>query len=125
MRRTVAVTIGDFGLESLGGAFTRDSAKLPSSLIQAIRYYLADQGSERAGWTYPGFRRDDQSGPTVEVEIEIEDGIWEAFSQEADRQGVATDQLVQHAVFYFAADRDSGRLTQRIAEDMGSEEPSP
>jgi hypothetical protein len=85
-------------LESLGGACARNSANLARSLIQVIGYYLADQGSERAGWTYPGFRRDDRSGTTVEVEIEIEDGVWEAFSQEADRQGVATDQLVQHAV---------------------------
>lgn len=120
MRRTVAVAVGNFGLESLGGAFTQDSAKLARSLIQAIRYYLADQGSERAGWTYPGFRRDDWSGTTVEVKIEIEDGIWATFSQEADRQGVTTDQLLQHAVLYFAADRDGGRLAQRIAKVLGS-----
>lgn len=120
MRRTVTVAVGDFGLGALGGSFKRDSSSLARSLMQAIRYYLADRGSERAGWTYPSFRRDDRSGTTVEVEIEIEDGIWEAFSEEADRQGVTTGQLLQHAVLYFAADRDGGRLAQRIAEDLSS-----
>lgn len=122
MRRTVTVAVGEFGLGSLGGAFRRDSASLARSLMQAIRYYLADQESGRAGWPYPSFRRGDQHDPTHEVQIEIDGAIWEAFSREADRQGVSTDQLVQHAVLYFAADRDGGRLAQRIVEDLGNRE---
>lgn len=120
MRRTVTVGVGDFGLESLGGAFTRDSTNLGLSVMQAIRYYLAGQESERAGWTYPSFRRGDRDGPRVAVQLDLDDATWEAFSREADRQGVSTDQLVEHAVLYFAADRDSGRLAQRIAKDLGS-----
>ena len=123
MRRTVTVTVGDLGLESLGATSPPDPVELTRSLAQVIRYYLADQRSERAGWPYPRFRDDDSSDSAVEVEVEIEDGTWQAFSEEADRQGVSTDQLAQHAVFYFAADRDSGRLAQRIAEDLGSQEP--
>jgi hypothetical protein len=122
VRRTVTVAVRSNGLESLRGAVTRDTAALAGSLGQVVRYYLADQRSERGGWSYPNFRRGEQNLPTVEVEIEIEAEVWEAFSEEGDRQGVSTDQLAQHAVFYFAADRDSGRLAQRIVEDLGSRE---
>lgn len=123
VRRTVTVAVGDFGLGSLGGAFRRDSTNLARSVMQVIRYYLADKESERAGWTYPSFRRDDRRGPAVEVQLDLDDAIWEAFSREADRQGVSTDQLVEHAVLYFAADRDSGRLAQRITKDLGGRVP--
>lgn len=122
MRRTVEMSIGDFGSEPLGEASTQDAAKIVRSLIRAIRYYLADHGSGRVGWMYPRFRRDDRSGSMIEAEIEIEDEIWEAFSHEADRQGVTTDQLAQHAILYFAADRDRRRLAQRIAEGSRGQE---
>ena len=118
VRRTVTVAVGGFGLESLGGRSTRDSESLARPLVQAIRYYLADQGSERAGWLYPSFRRDDHRESTVEVQMEVDDATWEAFSAEADRQEVSTDQLASHAVLYFAADRDGGRIAQRLAERL-------
>jgi hypothetical protein len=118
--RTVTVAVGEFALESLGGASPPDPAKLARWLAQAIRYYLADQRSEQAGWPYPDLRRGDSSDSAIAVQVEIEDGVWERFSAEADRQGVTSKQLAQHAVFYFAADRDSGRLARRIAEDLGS-----
>ncbi len=122
MRRTVTVAVGDFGLESVGATSPPDSAKLARSLLQAIGYYLADRQSGQGGWPYPGFRRGDSSNSAVELEVEVEDEVWKAFSEEADRQGVSTDHLAQHAVFYFAADRDSGRLAGRIAEDLGTDE---
>ncbi|HEY5053714.1 MAG TPA: hypothetical protein VII45_09930 [Solirubrobacterales bacterium] len=91
-------------------------------MAQAMRYYLADGGSGRAEWAYPGFLQAGQADRTVEAQIEIDDAVWDAFSDEADRQGVPTDQLLQHAALYFAADRDAGRLTQRIADDLGQPE---
>ncbi len=123
MRRTVTIAVGGFGLESLGGSSTQDPENLARPLVQAIRYYLADQESGRAGWLYPGFRRDDQLEPTVEVQVEIDDTTWETFSAEAGRQEVSTDRLASHAVLYFAADRDGGRIAQRLAEGLGSRGP--
>ena len=125
MQRTITVALGDFGLESLGGAYRRDTATLGRSLTQAIRYYLGDKDSGRAGWLYPSFGRDGNDGQVVELRISIDAVIWDDFSTEADRQGVSTGQLVQHAALYFAADRDSGRLAQRIVSDLGHPEGNP
>ncbi len=117
------MTLGNFGLESLGGSYRRHTETLERSLLQAIRYYLADQSSERAGWPYPGFIHDGQhDGRGVELELSVDDAVWDDFSKEADRQGVSADHLLQHAALYFAADRDSGRLAQRILSDLGSGE---
>ena len=120
MRRTISVAAGEFGLEALGGSFLRNPENLNRSIVQALRYYLADRRLGRGGWAFPDFRREDQSGSQVEVELEIDDATWRDVSAEAECQGISTAQLIQHAVLYFASDRDSGRLAMRIAEDLGS-----
>ncbi len=125
MPHTVTVALGDFSLESLGGAYKRDTANLGRSLAQAIRYYLGDRDSGRAGWPYPSFGRDGKDDQLVELRISIDAAVWDDFSKEADRQGVSTGQLIQHAALYFAADRDSGRLAQRIVSDLGNPEGDP
>lgn len=59
----------------------------------------------------------------VEMEISVDGAVWSSLSQEARRQEVSTDRLLQHAALYYAAERDSGRLTQRIVEDFGAPRP--
>jgi hypothetical protein len=115
----VNVVLGGFSLDSLGGASARDPATIAASLMQAVRYYLTDQDSARLGWPCPSFEHDGQAGRTVEMEVSVDNAVWSSLSREAHRQGVSTDRLLQHAVLYFAGDRDSGRLTQRIVEGLG------
>ena len=118
MRRTVSMAIGEFGLESLGGSSIRDPENLARSLIQAVRYYLADRDFRRAGWPYPSFRLDGEGESKIKVEMEIDAATWDALSKEAARQQVSPEQLIRHAVLYFAADRDGGRVAQRLAEGL-------
>jgi hypothetical protein len=121
MPRTVEMKMGDFALGLLG-APSADGADASRSLVQAVRYYLTDRDSGRAGWSYPSFFGEDGDGPDRKVRLTIDDAIWGEFTVEAERQGVSPDQLLQHAALYFLADRDTGRLTQRILEDLGREE---
>jgi hypothetical protein len=121
VQRTINVTVGEFALDSLTSG-SADSAEFSRPLAQAIRYYLADRDSGRAGWSYPSFLRDDSRGSAREVPLAIDAQIWGEFAEEAERHGVSANQLLQHAVFYLLADRDTGRLTQRILEDLGREE---
>lgn len=120
MSRTVEIKMGDFALSLIGGTSADDSAS-SRSFVQAIRYYLTDRDSERAGWSYPSFLAEDSDGSNHEVQLTVDEAIWREFTVEAERQGVSPDQLLQHAVLYFMADRDTGRLTQRILEDLGRE----
>ena len=46
--------------------------------------------------------------------------LWKDFEGEATRQAVRVEQLAEHAAFYFAAEVDAGRITQRILDDLGS-----
>ncbi len=52
------------------------------------------------------------------MELSVDEGLWDSLEQEAARQGVPAPRLAEHAALYFAADRDAGRVTQRILEDL-------
>lgn len=123
-KRIVAVAIDDFSSASLEEASTAGRTTSDVLLVRAIRYYLAERDSGRPGWPYSRLDEGDEvEEATSVVELEVDGSAWAGFSREADRQKVSTDRLLQHAVLYYLADRDSGRLTQKILEDLEKPEP--
>jgi len=56
------------------------------------------------------------------VELDVADDLWLEFGEEAASQGVTVDQLAEHAAFYFAAEVDAGRVTNRILDDLEATE---
>lgn len=83
-----------------------------------MRCYLGDKGGDRPAWPYPSFLRGSELQKDVEFEFEVDEGLWREFEGEADAQEASVEQLAEHATFYFAAEADAGRLTQRILEDL-------
>jgi len=88
----------------------------------ALRCYLGDRGSERPAWPYPDFLRGSETEKDAPIELELDPELWREFEEEAGRQGVSVEQLAEHAAFYFAAELDAGRVTQRILDDLESGE---
>jgi hypothetical protein len=91
----------------------------PLRMEDALRCYVGDRGTDRPAWPYPGFLRSAERRGEVELELEVAEDLWRAFSEEAERQDVTVGQLAEHAAFYFAAEVDAGRVTERILEDLG------
>jgi hypothetical protein len=118
-KRQVAVVLSRLAFEGLTGGGDVPAA---AGLDGAIRCYLGDRGSERPAWPYPDFLRDSETEGDTSIELELDAGLWREFEQEAERQGVSVEQLAEHAAFYFAAELDAGRLTQRILDDLDSGE---
>jgi hypothetical protein len=116
---TVSVAIDDFTLSVLEDASSAGRTTQDVLLVRAIRYYLAERDSGRPGWPCSG---PDEEGE-ASIELDVDAVAWGAFSREANRQGVSTDRLLRHGVLYYMADRDSGRLTEKILEDLEKEEP--
>lgn len=125
MKRTVTVELGEFALDAL----TREADGRPGDratrrMTLAIWFYLGDRGLDRPGWAYPSFSRGEAPGKEWDLDLTVDQRLWEEFEEEADRQGVLVGQLAEHAALYFAAELDSGRAASRIFEDpagMGSE----
>ncbi len=111
------VFLGEISLRALRGETRAESGSLGPPLALAIRHYLTEKDSPRAGWAYPRFHRDRVYGEGVQVQITIDEAPWEALEREADRQGVSAERLAEYAALYFAADLETGRLDRSVVDD--------
>jgi hypothetical protein len=116
----VRLALGSLWLEALLPPAAEADADPAAAVRQAVYYYLSDADSGRAGWSHPRFRRagEEAAGPTIEVPVTVDEGTWRAFADEAERQGVTVEELLRHALLYFAADLDAGRVAARIVADQ-------
>jgi hypothetical protein len=120
MTRNVRLHLDRFGQEALRRFARQRDDSAGSVLRTATLYYLADRQAGRPGWHPPRFIRDlPQPDP---VEVDLDDETWDSVKVEAQRQGVEPEVLAQHAVLYFLADMDSGRLADRLSQVIDEEE---
>jgi hypothetical protein len=115
MKIPVSVRLGEFSLKVLG-----EGDGMAADLEQAIRVYLSDSGSNNPGWPYSattGVVRMRE----VKVELQLDESVWGALEEEAAAQEVSVSQLASHAVLYYAAELDAGRITQRILDSTEDE----
>ncbi len=92
-----------------------------TSAERAIRVYLKDKDSPGPGWTYPTVPPARKPVDAVQMQLDLDAELWQALSQEAINQDVTVQQLLEHAVLYFAAEDNAGRVTERIIEDLDEE----
>ena len=109
----------------LGHAALEEYARVNSTTeVSVVRlaalYYLADRDANRTAWYVPRFVRH-RASPSAAVEelLGVLDHVTvAAIEEEAFRQGVSAPVLASHAVLYFLADVDSGRLAGRVGETL-------
>jgi hypothetical protein len=121
-RSRIGVALSKLAFEAL--ASEGADVDVPLRMESAVRCYLGDRDTGRPAWAYPAFLRGSEIQADVRVDLEAPGELWREFEQEAARQGVTVEQLAEHAVFYFAAELDAGRVTQRIVDDLGASEGS-
>jgi hypothetical protein len=119
-RRTIPAGLSRLAFDALAGDSGPEAA--PGRLESAVRCYLGDRGADQAAWPYPAFLRGSRPQVEVELELDVKDDLWRSFEAEANRQDVSPPQLLEHAAFYFAAELDAGRITQRILDDLEATE---
>jgi hypothetical protein len=56
--------------------------------------------------------RDARGGQSVTLQL---DGFaWETLAEQSAQMGVSVEELATHAIMYYVADLDSGRIARRI-----------
>jgi hypothetical protein len=120
MTRDVTLQVDDFGQHALERFTRRSDSSMANAVRMASIYYLNDRDSRRAAWRVP--RLEGESQPSQRLRIELDDATWAALSAEADRQGVPTDLLALHALLYYLADIDSGRVAALLEDALEDNE---
>jgi hypothetical protein len=116
------LNLDEFGRSAIE-RFARNRAGSQSAAVRtASLYYLADCRGERSTWQVPRFaksRRDHPDRPGGHgLVVDLDEDTWQAVTVEAERQNVSPETLVTHAVVYFLADLDSGRLGDRLDDAL-------
>jgi hypothetical protein len=120
MTKDVKLHLGTFGSEALERFARRREGSAAGAIRTAALYYLADREAGRPSWPVPHFAVGTR--PRPELSVPLDDATWSALQQEAVRQGVEPEQLAVHAVLYFLADLDSGRLADLLGEALDDRE---
>jgi hypothetical protein len=119
MTRNVTLHLDEFGQQSLDRLVHEGEGSPAAAFRTAALYYLADRDAGRPAWRAPRFR---SKTPTGEgLRIVFDDDTWAALEEEAARQRVETPELAVHALLYFLADFDSGRLTEILEKALDEE----
>ena len=101
----------EFGREALEAFVHRRGDSHSSAVRTASLYYLADRDRARPAWLVP---QSMALGDGVHITVRVDDATWQALHDEAERQAVSPAELTRHAVLYFLADVDSGRVGERL-----------
>jgi hypothetical protein len=121
MTRNVTLHLDEFGQQSLDRLMHEGEGSPAAAFRTAALYYLADRESGRAAWRAPRFRS--SRTPSGEgLRVVFDDDTWAALAEEADRQNVETEELAVHALLYFLADFDSGRITDILEKALEDDE---
>jgi hypothetical protein len=82
------------------------------------------QRNGRSAWRVPRFLEASPPGAD-RLEVDLDDETWTALAKEARGQGVEPSRLAEHALLYFFADVDGGRLTERLGGAMEERRKAP
>ena len=124
MSRSLTLEMDAFGLEALTELAERHGGSASNVARMAAHYYLADSHDDRPAWRVPSFGQDGEAERRqTGVPVELDDATWDALVQEARSQGVEISALAAHAVLYFMADVDSGRVAQRMEDAVAERRP--
>ncbi|MET0809873.1 MAG: hypothetical protein ABWY65_02015 [Thermoleophilaceae bacterium] len=113
MTKDLTLKVDDFGRQALQ-RFARRGGSAAKAVRTASLYYLAEREADRPAWKVPDFAAEAKPGQSVIVELD--DATWSALREEAGAQGVAVETLALHAVMYFLADVDSGRIAVKLED---------
>ena len=117
MTKSMTLCLDSFGQQALS-QFADEHRDSASAVVRtASLYYLADRDSGRPAWRVPRFMRDASSGDSFD--IDLDDDTFAALRHEAASQGVDPPRLAEHALLYYLADLDGGRLAERIGGAVG------
>jgi hypothetical protein len=117
-KQHVTVGLSQLAFEAVMGDEADSAAQVTVRMTSALRCYLGDRDADRPAWPYPGFLRGTEVQGDIRVQFEVGEDLWHDFEEEATAQGITVEQLAEHAAFYFAAELNAGRLTERILEDL-------
>jgi cobalamin biosynthesis protein CbiG len=113
MTKSMMLRLDSFGRQALTDFTEERHDSAGAALRTASLYYLADRDSGRPAWQVPKFLHSSPETGT-ELKIDVDDETWAALDRAAREQGIDPERLAEHALLYYLADLDGGKLAERV-----------
>ena len=117
MQRLLTLSLEEFGASTLEAEAKRYSVSTAGLAGHAVRYYLSDRDSGRMALRVPRLSPDPARKPALELRLDLDPDSWRELEEEAERQQVSVERLLEHAIVYFLADLDAGRVARRMLDE--------
>jgi hypothetical protein len=114
MGRRLTLRLGPFEREALDRYGNSQRVTAVQVIRTAVLYYLRERDSDRLEWRMPELARAEPGGATA-VEVEVDEETWRSLLEEAAAQSTDSETLARHALLFFLADVDSGRIASKLA----------
>jgi hypothetical protein len=111
------LSLEEFGASTLEAEAERYSVSPAALGRHAVRYYLSDRDAGRMAWKVPRLSRETGRQPALELKLDLDPDTWRDLDEEAARQEISVERLLTHAIIYFLADLDAGRVERRMLEE--------
>jgi hypothetical protein len=108
--RLLTLSLGEFGASTLEAEAERCSVSPAELGRRAVGYYLSDRGSGRMALRVPQLPQEPGRRPAVKLSLDLDRDTWRELDEEAESQQVSVERLLEHAIVYFLADLDAGRV---------------
>jgi hypothetical protein len=115
--RSLTLSLEEFGASTLEAEAERYSVSPVELGRRAARYYLSDRDSGRMAFKVPRLPQEPERRPALELSLDLDPDTWRELEEEAKRQEVSVERLLEHAIVYFLADLDAGRVGRRMLEE--------
>ena len=118
---TLEISLGfdEFGWSALQDQAHADGLELDQLIDLACSYYESQLGSDRTAMRVPRFERSAGGREDRVLQLEMGAETRGRLEQEALRQGVGLERLLEHAAMFYLADLDAGRVTEKIVRLTG------
>jgi hypothetical protein len=116
VQRLLTLSLEEFGASTLEAEAERYSVSAAALARHAVRYYLADRDSGRMALRVPQLSQQPARNPALALSVDLDPSTWRELEEEAESQQVSVERLLEHAIVYFLADLDAGRVERRMLD---------
>jgi hypothetical protein len=118
MSRRLALSLDQFGasaLEEHAERYSVSPPELASRPLLPLRPWVRSGGAAVPRLPTGAVRK-----PVLRLTVDLDQDSWQELADEATRQHVSLEVLLEHAVMYFLGDLDSGRVERSMLGDEGA-----
>lgn len=113
MSRNLTLRLAPFERDALDAYAGSQGVPADRVIRTAVLYYLQERHAGRPSWRTPALAGE-APGDAAAIEVDFGDEAGGALAEQAAAQGVGPEQLARHALLFFLADVDSGRVARTL-----------